>query len=141
MRRRILVLLVLAPLALLSMGARPAKPMYEPQPMGVPDGMKVDEVVAVVVKALEGRGWTVDKKAVAEDGSSARIDTTLNVRVHMVKITIDVDLESIQIAYVDSKEMRYKVKKDVRYIHPKYAQWIQNVEADVRAGLSGAKQP
>ena len=63
------------------------------------------------------------------------IDATLARRVHVVKIEVEIDEESIRMRYVDSTKMGYKEKKGKKYIHPNYTVWLQQLQADIWIAL------
>ena len=133
MMKRLAVLPMMVLVLLVTMGARSPKPMYMPEPTPVPEGVTVADATKAVNEALAGRGWIVEDTK-QSDGENM-LTAKLLIRVHMVKIKILVTEEKISIEYVDSTEMRYKKKKGKPYIHPKYTQWIQSIESDLRGLL------
>jgi hypothetical protein len=136
MRDRWALLLLLLPVLAMSMGARRSEPMYMPPPIQIPEGMKADEVSRAIQAALSGRGWAVDEENVLEGESVNAIVATLYVRVHTVTIRIEFDDERIQIHYVRSTEMGYmERRKKEPLIHPKYTQWLKNLESDIKGEL------
>jgi hypothetical protein len=138
---RLALLLLLLPALAISMGAHRPEPMYKPPPIEIPRDAKADDVSRAIQTALSGRGWTVDKENVSEGGGASEIVATLNVRVHSVTIRFEFDDERIQIHYVTSTEMRYKERKDgEKLIHPKYTEWLKNLEGDIKVQLQNLRR-
>ncbi len=140
MRRDLATALVLFSVALISIGARRAEPMYDPPPIKIPEKASLEAVSKVIQGALLGRGWTIDEKKFPDDekndgNEGGVIVSTLHIRVHTVTIKLTFDVEKIEIEYIASTQMRYKEKKGIKYIHPKYTEWIKNLENDIRASL------
>ena len=57
------------------------------------------------------------------------IRADLFIRSHEVSVDIAYTDSSYSITYVSSKNMKYKEKKNT--IHPKYNQWIRNLDAAI----------
>ncbi len=117
-----------------TLGARGAEPMYVPEPIPVPSGVSLADATKAVKDVLAGRGWIVQDTEESEGGIT--VNAKLMVRVHMVKIKLHVRQNQISIEYVDSLEMQYQIKKGKPYIHPKYTQWIKNIEVDLGVRLA-----
>lgn len=109
--------------------------MYSPPPIEVPKGAMANDVSKAIQAALTGRGWSVDKENVSEIGGASEIVSTLYVRVHTVTIRFEFDDERIQIHYVASTNMRYEENNGEKHIHPKYTQWLKNLELDLKSEL------
>ncbi len=150
MRKRLFELLLLVLAFLVLTGGRGSKPMYQPKPLSVPAGMSLDQVTEVVKRALSDRGWFIDDNVPADDGLSAEIIASLNVRVHSVKIKIAIDTSQIHMTYVSSVNMSYQESKFIAtsrsvrkekgpWIHPKYTTWLKNLELDVRTAFNEFK--
>jgi len=136
MRDRRALRLLLAPVLLLSLGARSAERMYEPGPIEIPDGASREDVLKAIERSLVARDWSVDKKLISEEGAASEVAATLYVRVHTVTIRIEFDDEQIRIHYVSSAKMAFRERKNKeRFIHPKYTQWIRNLEKDLKSEL------
>ena len=127
----LMVLLVTIPFCL---GARKPEPMYLPNPIPLREGVSHADAIESVKQTVMGRGWAYLGKDDSDKGTI--VHARLIVRVHMVEITIRVTDELILFEYVDSHGMRYEERKGRAYIHPKYGQWIRNIEADLGALLS-----
>ena len=128
MRSRFLLLCVL-PLALLLMAFRQA-PLVNPPPIVVSPNVNAGDVPKAIKIALLRRGWTttIDKPG--------EIDATLHLREHSADIAITYDTRAIQIAYVNSTNLKYETKKDgERLIHKNYLGWIENLVVDIKANL------
>jgi len=123
-----LLLLLLLPLLLLTMGLRQA-PLVDPPPLAVPTGMTQVQVSKAIKAALAGRGWAV---AGEKDGV---IDASLHLRKHVANIRISYDARQVRFAYVSSSELKYEEKRGRRYIHKNYLGWIQNLVDDTGRDL------
>lgn len=103
--------------------------LVDPAPIAVPQGLS-DQAVAKAVKlGVLKRGWMVTRE---EPGY---MEATLHLRVHMAKIGINYDQKAVTIRYLESQNLDYEVKKDVRYIHGNYLKWINNVARDISIQL------
>ncbi len=134
MRKQALWLALLLPALFFSVGARSAKPMYEPPPVEVPGGISQEDAAKSISKAVMGRGWTIDSKDISERGPSL-FTASLHVRKHSLTIRIEFDTEQITFHYVESENLGFKEKDGVKYIHPKYTTWIKNIELDLAVEL------
>jgi hypothetical protein len=94
-----------------------------------------EAVKQALEKALRNRGWTyVEEKP----GS---ILATIDVRSHQVVSRITYTGNSLEFAYVSSKDMMYQMGPNgVEKIHRNYNGWIANVIRDTQAYLEG-RQP
>lgn len=124
MRSRLLLLLLL-PLLLLTMGFRQS-PLVDPAPIDVPSGMTAVQVSKAVKAGLLGRGWVVSNDQ--EDG----VDGTLNGNDYVAKIHVAFDTKQVKISYVDSTHLKYEVKKNgERLIHSNYMGWMKYLSDDI----------
>lgn len=127
-RSRFLLVLLL-PLLLLTMAFRQS-PLVDPAPISVPAGLTDVQVGKAVKAALIGRGWTV------ADQQAGNITATLSRNEWMAKIRVDYDTAKVQIRYVDSKNLKYEVKRDgTRLIHSNYMGWMQYLSGDIGRNL------
>lgn len=104
-------------------------PLTDPAPVSIPAGMSQDKVIKDIKRALIGRGWEVSAERPGE------IDSTLHLRDHVAQIRVTWDAQTIRIAYVDSKNLNYKVKRGKKFIHPNYLGWVSNVAKDINTNL------
>jgi hypothetical protein len=104
-------------------------PLTDPAPVSIPAGMSQDKVLKDIKRALIGRGWEVSAERPGE------IDSTLRLRDHVAQIRVTWDAQTIRIAYVDSKNLNYKVKRGKKFIHPNYLGWVSNVAKDIGTNL------
>jgi len=123
-----LLLLLLLPLLLLTMGLRQA-PLVNPPPIAVPAGMTDVQVGKAIKAALAGRGWAV----IGEQPDA--IEASLHLRKHVAQIHIAHDQQSVRITYVSSSELKYEQKRGKPYIHKNYLGWIQNLVDDIGRDL------
>ena len=63
------------------------------------------------------------------------IDTTLYLRDHVAIVRVTWDAQTIRIAYVDSKNLDYKVRNGKTYIHPNYLGWVSNIAKDMGTNM------
>jgi hypothetical protein len=123
------LLLLLLPLLLLTMGFRQS-PLVDPAPISVPAGLTAVQVAKGVRAALIGRGWTVTGQ---QDGS---VSASLSRNEWVAKIRVDYTAAQAQIRYVDSTNLKYKVKRDgTRLIHSNYMGWMQYLSGDIGRNL------
>jgi len=123
--------LLLIPVAFLLIGAR-STPLQDPDPIPVPSGLSGQDVSKAIRGAIVQRGWVVSKD---ENG---KIDAVLHLREHVARITIAYDTKQVKPVYVSSENLLYQEKNGTRYIHRNYANWMQNVVADISRALQVA---
>ena len=124
--RLLLVVVVL----LVCTGARRPKPMYMPKPMPVPSGVSMADATKAAREAVVGKGWVVE--SLEESDTENTLIAKLLIRVHMVTIKVRVTGEQVSIEYVASTEMGYMIKDSKPYIHPKYTEWVHNIEINLQ---------
>ena len=120
--------LLLAPFLLLLMASRTA-PLVDPPPIPLPAGISPDTVVQVIGKALSIHGWRMVKSAPGE------IDAVYDPREFSVTIAVHYDAREIQVNYVTSENLKYKVRHGRPYIHSNYANWMRNLVTDIHNEL------
>lgn len=131
MRSRVLPLLplLLLPLLLLTMAFRQV-PLADPAPISVPAGLTAVQAGKAAKAALIGRGWVVSGE------QPGTIDATLTGNDYVAKIRIRYDAHQIAISYVDSSNLKYKVKRDgTRLIHTNYMGWMKYLAGDIGRDL------
>jgi hypothetical protein len=106
--------------------------LVDPAPIAVPMGLTEKSVAKAVKLGVLQRGWLVTRE---EPGY---MEATLHLRSHMARIGIDYDPQSVKIRYIDSQNLDFKVKNDVRYIHGNYLKWINNAAHDISIQLEQA---
>ena len=113
-----------------------AAPLVDPAPVSVPAGATEGSLVKDIKRALLGRGWTITAERPGE------IDSTLSIRDHEAKIRITYDLQSVRFAYVDSKNLNYRLdRKGKAEIHGNYLGWIKNLTNDLGVNLQLSQSP
>jgi len=111
-------------------------PLVDPAPVSVPAGATEDSLVKDIKRALLGRGWTITAERPGE------IDSTLFIRDHEAKIHVTYDLQSVRFAYVDSKNLNYRLdRKGKAEIHGNYLGWIKNLTNDLGVNLQLSQSP
>jgi hypothetical protein len=104
-------------------------PLADPAPVSIPAKLTQDQVVKDIKRALIGRGWTITAERAGE------IESTLYLRDHVAVVRVTWDTQTIRIAYVDSKNLDYKVRNGKTYIHPNYLGWVSNIAKDMNTNL------
>ncbi|MFC5527463.1 hypothetical protein ACFPPA_17100 [Rhodanobacter ginsengisoli] len=123
------LLVLLLPLLLLTMAFRQT-PLIDPPPIKVPAGMSAIQVNKAVKAALVGRGWAVT--AEQADG----VDARLTGNDYTASIHVAFDTQQVKISYVDSTNLKYKVKRDgERLIHVNYMGWMRYLSGDIGRDL------
>ena len=119
------LILLLLPMLLLLMASRQA-PLVDPPPIDAPAGLTAVQVGKAVKAALIGRAWLVT--AEHADG----IDATLNGNDYQARIHVAFDAHQVRISYVDSTNLKYKVRRDgTRLIHRNYMGWMRYLSGDI----------
>ncbi|RMG56526.1 MAG: hypothetical protein D6717_06455 [Gammaproteobacteria bacterium] len=122
--------MLLLPLVLVLAGWRTA-PLYNPEPIPVPEGLSTKEVRKAIVDAMIKRGWGVASK------KPGKIVAVLHIRKHTAKVLITYDTKAVVIKYVSSENLKYKKEEDgVEIIHKNYNSWIRNLASDIQSNLS-----
>lgn len=136
MRKPWVRVLMILPVLLVTVGAKPSKPMYEAPPIPISENASVEQVAGAIEAALGTHGWTVDETKLAEGGTS-EILSTLHIRVHTLTMKFLFDNEEIRIEYVDSTNLSYQVdKKKGKLIHRNCTRWLNRLEAEVKTNLA-----
>ncbi len=120
--------LLLLPLLVLLMGARPA-PLLDPDPVAIPAGLSVEAVQKEIKRALVTRNWAVTAE------QPGQIEATLNVRAHVARITVSHADGKVRVAYVSSENLNFEEKNGQRFIHKNYASWVNNIVTDISRNL------
>ncbi len=121
--------LLLAPILLLLMASRTA-PLVDPPPIPLPAGISQDTVVHVIGRALSRYGWRMVKSVPGE------IDAVYDPREFSVTIAVHYDAREIQVNYVTSDHLKYKVRHGRPYIHVSYDRWIRHLVTDIHNDLA-----
>ena len=116
--------LLLAPILLLLMASRTA-PLVDPPPIPLPASISQDTVVHVIEQALSRYGWRIVKSVPGE------IDAVYDPRDFSVTIAVHYDARQVQINYVTSENLKYKVRHGRPYIHTSYDRWVRNLATDI----------
>lgn len=116
--------------------------------VGCRAGGQVYEVKEAPVQTASGKTLTAQQvqKAIIDAGIKQRWIITevkpgellgeFNVQSHTIHVTIPYSTQNFSILYKDSSNLRYDPEK--RTIHVNYAIWIQRLESEIKARLSGA---
>jgi hypothetical protein len=128
MIRTRLTCLLLLPLAFLLMGARTV-PLVDPPPIAVPAGLTAKEVSKAVRTGLTQRDWVVVNEA------PGKMEATLSVRKHVLRIALTYDKSNVRIAYVSSVNLLEEEKNGQKRVHKKVPQWLSNTSNDISSAL------
>ena len=118
-------------LALL-LGSGPAwagtDPLYNPDPIPVPDGKNLERVKSDIHKALLNKDWQV-KHLGPGRLEAKQIDTGKGDKVYVAVIDIKYDTKTVRITYKESKGLDYNKEKNE--IDSKYTRWIRKLEKNI----------
>lgn len=93
-------------------------PLVDPDPVAIPASLSQEQVIKDIKRALIGRGWSVTTEQPGE------IQSTLNLRDHVARIKVSYDAQQVRLAYMDSSNLDYKLKRGKPVIHGNYLGWI-----------------
>jgi len=108
--------------------SRSAVPIMEPN-FSMPDGINQEELIGIIKVALTGKRWIIQHK---EEGQIIAKYTRGKISA---SISIIYSENNLAITYVDSSSLKYKEDGEIRYIHPKYNQWVNNLEFDLKLAI------
>lgn len=106
-----------------------ATPLQDPDPVMVPAGLSPDAVAKAIRLGSVKRGWMITRD------DPGRMEATLHVRVHTVKVGIDYDTQAVRIQYISSENMEYAEKNGQQHIHGNYNKWVRNLAVDISGQL------
>lgn len=124
--------LFLLPLLLLVTGAARVVPLEDPAPVPVPAGLGAVKVAAAIKSALLAKKWTVGEE------SAGRIDATLFIRSHTVRVALHYDDKQVRLAYVSSDNLKYKDDHGKRVIHRNYGIWVRDLTTEIGSLMQAA---
>ncbi|HZP13256.1 MAG TPA: hypothetical protein VFB36_12630 [Nevskiaceae bacterium] len=105
--------------------ARAAQEMREPPPIPVSENISQDQARKAIHAAVEKHGWVIDRE------SPGHSEAAVVSGSHVVRVDIAYETRLIQINYLDSQEMSFERRHNVRYIHPKYMKWTRTLAEDI----------
>lgn len=114
---------------LLSVGVAGADPLYNPNPIVVPDRKNLDRVKADVHRALLDKDWQVNHLGTGRL-EAKRVDTGKGDKVYVAVIDVKYDAKTVTITYKDSKGLNYNKEKNE--IDSKYTYWVRKLEKEIR---------
>lgn len=117
--------LLLLPVLVLLLAARPNVPLELPLPITLPEAVDTIKISKALLTALANKKWMVE----ADTGSS--ITARFDKRRHALRIRIDYTPKSITFHYVDSGELSYEKYEGVDFIHPSANKWLLQLEKEV----------
>jgi len=83
------------------------------------------DIKKAIIRGVMSKGWTVKEE------SEGKLLATLNLRKHLLVVSISYDKNNYAIAYVDSSKLLY----DGKHIHRKYANWIKNIQKAINSNM------
>jgi hypothetical protein len=93
-----------------------------------PDADKVHDAIVSVGKS---HGW------VASNEQPGRMTLSNTIRgTFIVVLDVTYSPSGMQVDYVSSENLNYKLKNDVPYIHPKYNKWVDLLMTETKQRLS-----
>lgn len=135
MLKRILSLFAIVPAAVLLLASAPAmariQPVYNPEPIQVPEGRSLAEVRKAIRKAIFDKGW--EAKEVSSNHIVATYTKPGRGKEYTAVVDIVYNTKTVRITYKDSKDLDYNQKENK--IHPTYNRWVQFLERNIRADL------
>lgn len=117
--------LLLLPLLWLLTGAARIVPLEDPAPVPVPAGLAAEKVVVAIKSALLAKKWTIGAEA------PGRIDATLYIRSHTVRVALVHDDKQVRLSYVSSDNLKFKDDHGRREIHRNYGVWTRDLTAEI----------
>lgn len=106
-----------------------ATPLSDPEPVMVPAGLGTDAVAKAIRLGSVKHGWMITRD------DPGRMEATLHVRVHTVKVGIEYDTQTVRIKYVSSENMEYAEKNGQQHIHGNYNKWVRTLAVDISGQL------
>lgn len=106
-----------------------ADPLYNPDPIAVPDGKSLERVKADVHKALLGKDWQVKHLGPGRI-EAKQVDTGKKEKVYVAVIDVKYSTKTVTITYKDSKDLGYNKEKNE--IDSKYTGWIRKLEKNIK---------
>jgi hypothetical protein len=107
-----------------------AAPLLDPEPVLIPAGLSESSVAKAIRLGSAKRSWMITKD---EPG---RMEATLHVRTHTVKVAIPYGVRDLHIQYLSSENMEFEQKKGQQHIHKNYNKWVRNLAVDISAQLA-----
>ncbi len=118
---------------LLSIGAAWATdPLYNPDPIPVPDNKSLDSVKAALQAVLRDKNWQV-KHLGPGHMEAQQVDTGKGGKVYIAVINVKYNAKTVTITYKDSKALEYNKEKNE--IDGKYTHWVRKLEKEIRKRL------
>lgn len=125
MPRKVLAAALLAALAL-APAAFAADPLQMPAPITLARSLDVDTVRDAIVVAAARRKW------IAESDNGSAFVVRLNVRRHVLRVSVEYEPRRIRFVYVDSVNLDYEIEDGVAVIHPRANQWVEQLSLEIQ---------
>lgn len=105
-----------------------ADPLYNPDPIPVPNGKNLERVKSDVHKVLLENGWQV-KHLGPGRLEAKQIETGRGDKLYVAVIDVKYDVKTVTITYRDSRGLGYN--KENNEIDGKYTRWIRKLEKNL----------
>ena len=129
------LLLVLAMSSPQAFAARAAQELRDPPPIPVSAALSQDQARRAIHAAAEKYGWVIDQE------SPGHSQATVVSGSHVVQVDIAYETRLITVNYLDSQEMSFERRRNVRYIHPKYMRWTKMLAEEIGEQLKLVAAP
>ncbi|GHD65027.1 hypothetical protein [Jeongeupia chitinilytica] len=106
--------------------------LQDPPKLAITRDLDPGQVKTAIIDGATKAKWQ------AREVAPGRVEATLDVGngKHSAKVTIEYDVRSVQIHYLDSFNLKYETVSDGRvFIHPNYNKWTASLAAAIRAQL------
>lgn len=90
-----------------------------------------DKVREAIAASGVSHGWGV----VAEDPGRLTLRNVIRGK-YIVVVNVSYDVSGMQVDYVSSENLNYKMRGGIAYIHPKYNEWVNLLLQGVTTRLS-----
>ena len=110
-----------------------AQTIYQPPEIYVPSNTSKKDVRQKIVNALHRRGWRIEKDW------NGFIQASYQRRIHVARVGVHYGKDKVQINYIDSENLKFRVKDGSRTIHRRYNGWVRNLEKDIARGLGSSR--
>jgi hypothetical protein len=131
--KRVWMMMALVCVAGIAQAARPPEPVYDKEVQIVTASGKeptMDTVRKAIMAGAVSKGWTIK-----EEGSG-KIRLDLDVRnKHQVVAEVVYTTKMYVVKYLTSTNMGHKEEGGVKFVHPNYVKWVNDLVNNINAQL------
>ncbi|MBE9548733.1 MAG: hypothetical protein IMF09_04940 [Proteobacteria bacterium] len=109
--------------------ARGAKPMVDPARVSFDCDQDSKQIRHAITMAMSTLGWT---PSYTDDGVVGNIVVRGK---HTLNVLVEYDLQSFDVNYLSSSNLKYKLKNGQPYIHANASSWMDNLKKGISAQL------